>query len=140
MNYIDTSVLAAYYCPEALSDKVQKTLSGLSDPTISPLVELELHSALAMKVRSRELDAAAAQKVAAMFQLHLSDGRFHIVAIGAREYALGRSWLSGFNSPLRTLDTLHLAAAFANDLRLITSDKTLIRCARQFGVKHQLVG
>jgi len=32
MGYIDTSVLVAYYCPEALSEKAQNTIRG-SPPT-----------------------------------------------------------------------------------------------------------
>ncbi len=139
MHYLDTSVLAAYYCPEALSGKVQKVVSTLGGPTISPLVELELHSALSLKVRARELDVTTAQRILAMFQVHLSDGRYAMVPIGAREYALSRQWLAGFNSPLRTLDALHMAAAFAGNLTLVSADKALIRCAAQFGVRHQLI-
>ena len=139
MSYLDTSVLAAYYCPETLSKKVQKALSGLSEPTISPLVELEFHSALAIKVRHREMDAATAGQVASMFHVHLADGRYRMVPIGPREYALGRHWISSFAAPLRTLDALHLAAAFANDLTLVSADRAMIRCARQFAVKHKLI-
>ena len=139
MHYLDTSVLAAYYCPEPLSNKVQKTLNRLAGPTISPLVELELHSALAMKVRSREMDATTAGQVAAKFQLHLADGHFRLAPIGAREYTLARTWIASFNSPLRTLDALHLAAAFASDLTLISADRAMVRCAKQFGVKHELI-
>ena len=139
MHYLDTSVLAAYYCPEPLSNKVQKALGELSEPTISPLVELELHSALATKVRSREMDAASAGQIASMFQVHLADGRYRMVSIGVREYTLARNWLSTFKSPLRTLDALHLGATFANELTLISADRALIRCAKQFSVKHRLV-
>ena len=139
MHYLDTSVLAAYYCPESLSKKVQKALSQLAEPTISPLVEVELHSALATKVRNREMDAATAGQVAAMFRLHLADGHYRVVPIGAREYTLARTWIAAFNSPLRTLDALHLAAAFAGDLTLISADRAMVRSARQFGIKHQLI-
>ena len=55
MPYIDTSILAAYYCPERLSHKAQKALARLDDPAISPLVQLELHSAVAQKVRGLDL-------------------------------------------------------------------------------------
>jgi hypothetical protein len=37
------------------------------------------------------------------------------------------------------LDTLHLAAAFAGELTLVSADKPLIRCAAQCGVKHRLI-
>lgn len=139
MSYLDTSVLAAYYCPERLSRKVQKTLNEITEPTISSLVEVELCSALAIKVRTGSIEAAAASRVLAMFQLHQADGRFQMVAIGSREYGLARQWISGFSTMLRTLDALHLAAAFANDLTLISADKHLIRAADQLGVKYQLI-
>ncbi len=139
MSYIDTSVLAAYYCPEKLSNRVQKALSAISTPSISPLIELELHSAVGIKVRNRELNAAAAQRVLSLFQLHLAEGRFHMVPIGVREYALARNWIGSFSAPLRALDALHLAAAFANDLTLLTADKALARSAKHFGIRHKLM-
>ncbi|MHB1158086.1 MAG: hypothetical protein ACYC26_14770 [Phycisphaerales bacterium] len=40
---------------------------------------------------------------------------------------------------MRTLDALHLAAAFANDLTLVCADKLLVRSAKQFGVKCRLI-
>lgn len=139
MAYIDTSVLAAYYCPERLSGKVQKALAEVNSPTISQLVELELHSAVAQKVRSREFDAATAGRVISQFRLHLSDGHYDVVPIEVREYDLARTWIGSFSSPLRTLDALHLAVAFSNGLTLLTSDKSLARSAKSFGVKHELL-
>ena len=47
MYYIDTSVLVAYYCPEALSEQVQDFLSEQVKPAISTLTEVELFSAIA---------------------------------------------------------------------------------------------
>lgn len=101
MAYLDTSVLAAYYCPERLSDAVGRVLRDISTPTISPLVEIEMYSAGAIISR---------------FQVDMAGGLYGIVDIGPREFHLARNWLSRFSSPLRTLDALHLAAAFSNDL------------------------
>lgn len=56
MHYIDTSVLAAYYCPEPRSLKVEKALRKLPVPVISHLVETELYSAVSRKVRMKELN------------------------------------------------------------------------------------
>ncbi|MEX0776754.1 MAG: type II toxin-antitoxin system VapC family toxin [Phycisphaeraceae bacterium] len=139
MHYLDTSVLVAYYCPERLSEKVQKALGSLGEPTISPLVELEFHSALSLKVRTGVLGLPAANKIAAMFQLHINDARYRLVPVGAREYAIARQWVGGFTSTLRALDALHLAATFANNMTLISADELLIRAAGQFGVKHLLI-
>ncbi len=55
MVYIDTSVLVAYYCPEAMSNQVENILVNTDRPAISQLTEVELASALARKIRERTL-------------------------------------------------------------------------------------
>ncbi|MGA2498207.1 MAG: type II toxin-antitoxin system VapC family toxin [Tepidisphaeraceae bacterium] len=140
MAYIDTSVLAAYYCPEKLSAAVQAELARDKSPTISPLVEVELCSAVALKVRIGELRADAARQVISLFQLHIADGRYDLIPITTREYALARDWISRLTVPLRTLDALHLAAAFARGITFLTSDKLLARAAGQLGVAYRLLG
>ncbi len=139
MAYLDTSCLAAYYCPEPLSDVVERILRKLAAPVISPLVEVELHSALAIKVRMSELDLASANRIASEFQLHLEEELYRVVPVQAREFRLARDWISRFSTPLRTLDALHLATAFANGLQLITADRGLATAAKQLGVVHRLL-
>jgi len=139
MSYIDTSVLVAYYCPERLSGTVQKTLAGVAEPTISPLVEVEFHSALSIKVRTGDLDRDSAGRIASQFRLHVSDGLYRLVPVGSREYALARDWLGRFTTSLRTLDALHLAVAFAKGLPLLTADRHLAQSAESLGVGCQWV-
>jgi len=139
MHYIDTSVLTAYYYAEARSRHVQRVLSRIEGPTVSPLVEVELYGVVARKVRSGDIDRDTALQVFARFQSHLAEPRFRVVPVGAAEYGLAREWLLGLTTPLRVLDALHLAAAFANDLRLVTADKQLAQSAKHFGVKHRLI-
>jgi uncharacterized protein len=139
MAYLDTSVLTAYYCPERLSSVVQREIGGDADPVISSLVELELHSALALKVRMKELEAADASRMLSTFRVHVADGVFRMVSLGAREHDLARGWLARFVVPLRTLDALHLAATFANGLTLVTADRPLARAAGQLGMAHRLL-
>jgi predicted nucleic acid-binding protein len=134
MAYIDTSVLVAYYCPEPLSKAAEKAIRSAAPPVISPLVEVELYSALAMKVRTCQIEKDSARSVLACFKMHCSDGVYTTVAIGTREYTAACGWISAFSTPLRTVDALHLAAAFANDQTLLTSDKRLARAAKHFGV------
>ena len=94
MHYIDTSILTAYYCPEPRSARVQRLLTKLDGPTISPLVEVELHCAISRKVRAGELDPTDAHRIFAQFQAHLSEPRYHLVPIGAAEYTLARDWIA----------------------------------------------
>ncbi len=139
MAYIDTSVLAAYYCPEKLSTKIQKKLAALDEIVISPLVQLELSSAVAMKIRCKELTAADGNRILSLLKVHLSDGLYRIVPIGSREYTLASGWVSSFSAPLRTLDSLHLASAFANDQTLLTADRALAKSAKKFGVSCEMI-
>jgi uncharacterized protein len=140
MPYIDTSVLVAYYCPEPLSEAAQKAIGASDAPVVSPLVELELYSALAAKVRERELDAVAARLVLAMFHRHQAQNCYLIVPIGAAEYAQARDWIGRFSTPLRAADALHLAAALGNGLTLLTADRALARSARVLDVECDLIG
>jgi predicted nucleic acid-binding protein len=59
--------------------------------------------------------------------------------ITALEFDRTRQWIAAFESPLRTLDALHLACAFNHDLTLYSVDRNLIRSAKQFGVKHRAI-
>ena len=139
MGYVDTSCLVAYYAPERLSATVEEELGAQELPAISRLVEVELYSAMALKVRTKELDVAAVTRILSMFRAHLADGYYRVVPIEAREYGLARDWIGRFTTPLRTLDALHLAAAFANDLEMLTADKPLARAARHLGVECRLI-
>jgi uncharacterized protein len=140
MAYIDTSLLAAYYCPEPRSGLVQKRLGKVARPIVSPLVELELYSAVAAKVRMGDLDSAPAARILDLFAKHLSDGIYGVVPIGSAEYDQARDWIGRFSSPLRAADALHLAAAHTNSLTLLTADMALARSARHFGVRCELIG
>lgn len=55
MLYLDTSVVVAYYCPEALSEVAEKMIVAASEPTISALTEVEFFSAVSRKIREGEL-------------------------------------------------------------------------------------
>lgn len=139
MAYLDTSVLGSYYCPESLSPAVNRAMATVSESLVSPLVELELCSLLALKLRTGALDRADATTVLAQFRVHLAGGFYRMVETGPREYELARSWLGTFATPLRTLDALHMATAFANGHELFTTDKAMASAAKQLGVKHRLI-
>lgn len=131
--------MAAYYCPEPLSAAAQREISNVIRPAISRLVEVELHSAVAQKLRTGELEATAANQILSLFKVHLAGGYYRIVAIQEGTYALARDWIGRFDTPLRTLDALHLAAAFASGLQILTADHGLARSAALLGVDHRLI-
>ena len=139
MHYIDTSVLTGCYCPEARSERVQRALSAIAEPAISPLVEVEFHCAVARKVRAGAMDRATAVRVFSEFQRHLAEPRFRVIEVQAADYALARTWIAQMATPLRVLDAIHLAVAFSHGLSLLTADEVLAASAAHFGVEHKLI-
>ncbi len=139
MVYLDTSVLAAYYCPEAMSAKAELAVRRCGEPAISWLVEVELSSAVARKVREGGLSRTDAVSTLARFRLHVDQDCYGRLPIEAMHYGLARDWLGLSVAPLRTLDALHLAVCFAAGAALLTADRDLARAARQFKVRTHLL-
>jgi hypothetical protein len=139
MAYIDTSVLVAYYYPEPLSGAAEECVRGIESPSISLLTRVEFCSALAIKVRTGGIDKAVAERILSRFRVHLEEQRYSILPIEAEHYLLAADWIGRFSAPLRSLDALHLAVAFAGDLRLLTADEALARSAEHFGIEHTLI-
>ena len=133
--YLDTSVLVAYYCPESLSERVQDFLRDQVKPAVSYLTEVELFSAISRKVRSGDLSRKDGERILAKFLSHLDSGLFSITPVEPHHWRLARGWIGLFNTPLRTLDALHLAIASAEEFELVTSDLQLIQAADILGVK-----
>jgi hypothetical protein len=140
MAYLDTSVLVAYYCPEPLSEAVERILRRMEQPAISALTEVEFASALARKVREIGMSREEANLVLNEFKAHISQRLFTRVPVGREHYTGAFTWLTQFSLPLRTLDALHLAVAAGADLDLITADRSLARSARELGVRYKLLG
>ena len=139
MAYLDTSVLVAYYCPEALSEAAEKMILADGQPAVSALTEVELVSALARKVRERELSRENANYVLAEFQSHLNQLLFKRIPVERDHYSVAFNWLAQFAIPLRSLDALHLAVAAQNNLELVTADNQLSQSARKLGVRTRLL-
>lgn len=139
MLYADTSVLVAYYAPEALSEDAERLLRLYPQPAISDLVEVELFSALARKVRQQELGQRDAERVRGRFLAHLAGGFFDRLPLGREHYQLARHWLGSAELPLRSLDALHLAVASVDDRILATADAPLARAAKALGLQAMLV-
>lgn len=140
MVYLDTSMLVAYYCPEALSQQAQSLLSEAVKPALSYLTEVELFSVVAKKVRSKEMGSADGNRILAKFTSHVDGDFYTIIPVENHHWRLARGWIGLFTTSLRTLDVLHLSIASAEELELVTADKLLYQAAEILGVKAQLIG
>jgi predicted nucleic acid-binding protein len=134
MYYLDTSVLAAYYCPEPLSDKVEKLIISTDRLSISSLTEVELASAISRKIREKNLFPEDGNKIFNQFQIHLKDSFYWLLSIEDRHYQAAKNWILQFALPLKTLDALHLAIAAEGGFTLLTSDRQLYISAKYFGI------
>jgi len=137
--YIDTSVLVAYYYPEKISGQVDKILIGATNPTISQLTEVEFSSALARKVRERLLSKDDAKAIIFEFRKHLDEKSYDYLPIQPKHFTIAMNWIAEFNTPLRTLDALHLAIAAQNKSQLLTADIKLAESAKILGVDVELI-
>ena len=106
MISVDTSVLAAYYCPEPLSGQAQRALAQERERVIGSLVEVELGYAIARKVRTREMRRGDAQRVLAEFESHLVQGIYTRLPVEGAHFAKAREWLATLAVSLQTLDAL----------------------------------
>jgi predicted nucleic acid-binding protein len=130
MFYVDTSLLVAYYCPEALSEKAEIFLTSQFPLSISTLTELEVFSAVSRKVREKGLNRTAARRILAKFLSHM-EGRFYTCfSVETQHVRLARDWIGQFNTRLKSLDALHLAVASLEGLTLVTADQDLAESAK----------
>lgn len=132
--YIDTSILAAYYCPESISDNVEKLLLSVKKPIISLLTEVELYSVIAKKTRNKELTKRDAHQIQTIYMNHNKEGYYLKLSLNPEHYTNARDLLSSSHS-LFTLDAIHLAIAIAEKIPLLTADKTFGKTATKMNVK-----
>ena len=139
MLYVDTSVVAAYYCPEPLSAQAETALRTTVRPAISDLTEVELYAAVARKVRDAGMTRADAHKVIAQFRGHVQKGRYTMLIVERGHYQVAREWFSQLKWPLRTLDALHLAIALSSEATVLTADSRMARCAPLLDIPARLL-
>ena len=139
MVYFDTSILVAYYVPEALSAQADARLRQASIVAISELTHTEFVSALALRHRRVELSLSDAQQIAALFAKHLAEDLYQSVPLSAGVYRLARDYIARFDLPLKAPDALHLAVAATERLPLVTADRQLARNAEALGITMELL-
>jgi predicted nucleic acid-binding protein len=138
--YLDTSVLVPYYAPERLSEACEQLIVSQQDrPAISDLCEVELASALARKLRLGEIERRDVDRMRALFRSHVEGFSYTRLPLERKHYRLAEAKLNRINSPLRTLDALHLACASLARLPLATADVALARSAEEAGIEVILV-
>ena len=110
----------------------EELMRSAARPAISTLGEVEFVSALSRKVRMRELDVRDAVRIRSLFFSDLRRGYFQLFHL---EDVHLRQGVGQFDTPLRTLDALHLSLAFEKGMPLATSDTAQASAAEKFGIE-----
>jgi len=129
--YIDTSVLGAYYCPELISAAAEDALRRIAAPVISILSEVEFCSLISKKRRLKELNQRQAKEILDLFATHVAEGFYRRMVLTAEHYLKARQLIASMEIKLHTLDALHLSAATAETLTLLTADRDLAAAAKR---------
>jgi len=129
--YIDTSVLGAYYCPEALSTAAETALQKIRTPVISLLSEVEFCSLISRKRRLKEFSERQAKQILDLFGTHVAEGFYRRLALTTEHFLKARQLLAAEIGSLHTLNALHLTVALAESLPLMTADRDFAKAAKR---------
>ena len=129
MIFLDASIVVAYYLQESYSEHAQEVVHRNEMLYVSDLVEIDVFSVLSRLVRVGSMDREIAHQAAALFTEHLEAGLYTRMHLQPEHYRWARNAIARFDLPLKSPDALHLAAAQAAGLTLITADRQLARNA-----------
>ena len=140
--FFDTSALGKHYQAETGTAVVDGLLAAPGGRHfVSRLAGLELHSALAKKVRVGQLTAADFQLVTRLFRADVSAKRLEVVRVLASHFRAAEQLVRrvGLASNLRTLDALQLAVALSLDepgrpVGFVCADRALCAVASAEGM------
>jgi uncharacterized protein len=134
--YVDTSALVALVTTESRTEALKRWLQANEQV---PLVSAdwcvpEVASALAIKVRSQQLDSALADEAWNEFGA-ACDGLLQLTPVAATDFSLAAQMCRLAQSGLRAGDALHLAVALRSDCgALLCFDELLNRNAEAGGL------
>ena len=132
--YFDTSAIVPAFVREPATERVQALMASREGEglAISPWVQTEFSSALALKVGIGEIDADVF--VAALGEWGIFIESVNVLPVGEAAFREAALICQRHESGLRAGDALHLAVAAANDCTLATLDERMAAAAEQLGV------
>ena len=140
MVYLDTSLLVAAFTHETMTAQVQKFLSNNSDKEllISAWSIAEYSSALAIKVRTKQIDLSQRATASAIFN-RLAAESLTVLDVASSHFNTAAKFADQYNLGLRAGDALHLAIAFSVGATVYTLDQRQAEAGPPLGVSTQLL-
>lgn len=139
MIYVDTSLIVAALCIEDASDKARSWLAegDAAGMAISDWVITEVSSALAVKLRTSQIDLPERAKALALFAKLVVES-FTVLPVSSPQFRAAAHLVDQSTLGLRAGDALHLAIASDHGAILYTLDRKLAKSGPMAGISTRL--
>lgn len=139
MRYIDTSVLVAYLTRESGSTAAENLMRSAGSPiAVSSWTEVELLSALGIKIRTKQLSPVMADSIVKMYKNTVFP-LLQYVPVTDADHREACVLLTGWRSALRAGDSLHLAIAKMRGAEIYTFDRLMATIGSTIGLNVTLI-
>lgn len=135
MTYVDTSVFIRALTQETGWEAILRWFSVQPGGSlvISPWTITEFSSALALKIRTAQLQPSQAAEVKATFN-RMTTRSLRLLPVNAPHFSTAARFVENYALGLRSGDALHLAIAFHAGEPLATLDARLAKACEALGV------